>query len=257
MLYNDSKQLMRERFAKEELGRAMRYNPVFAFVVLFVALMVSGCVSPISIGLDDVKEEYLNKEVFSDKTLDLKGRDDVKKLRSGYILAAFALYGVHAVKRYSGEDQADDALMIRNRLKMTISFLQERIKDDVDNPEFEYRDYVFNIFRFVKVTTYPTKRYYREHLWQAILSQNAIAIAKDLRDALKGLAEVSWYQGAIKIDATNVLKIINNKTPPSVAVGDWNGVNGLLKKACTRLTYLAEGDPSTLCASDDFKIKFN
>ena len=194
--------------------------------------------SPLDVKLTDGADKVLDDAVFVAKSSGMRG------LRSGYILGAVGLYGVHAVKTYSGDQTEDDARIILARLKKIVKRLDQTI-GKVINPSFWHVDYLIETFQFIRVAVEPTKRYYRERLFQHIFDGNPIAGAKSALKAAKNLAKVSLYKGAITRDAKNVA---GNDPDRSVVQNDWNGANELIQEACARLKKLAD-DTDTNCTT--------
>ncbi len=215
------------------MKKLTRLGTIFGLMVALGA-----CVSPLDVTFTDATDKALDETIFSAESGGMKG------LRSGYILGAVGLYGVHAVKTYSGPQSEDDARLILARFKQMVKRLDERVGRDT-NPQFWYVDYVVDTFRFTKVAVEPTKRYYRERLLQHIVDSNPIAGAKTALEAVKNLAKVTLYRGAITRDAKDVA---GNDPKRTVSQDDWKGANELFFVACTRLKKLAD-DSDTDCAN--------
>ncbi len=209
--------------------------------ILVLMMSLNACVSPLEVNFNDATDKALGKSVFHTENPSMRG------LRSGYILAAVGLYGVHAVKTYSGPNSEDDARLILANLDKMVTRLDERIGKKT-NVNFWYVDYVIKTFWFIKIAIEPTKRYYRERLLQHILDGNPIAGAKTALEAAINLAKVTLYRGAITTDAKAVA---GNDPNRNVSQGDWKGANELFFEACTRLKKLADSS-GTDCTS--FKV---
>ena len=210
----------------------IRVGTIFGLMVALGA-----CVSPLDVKFTDATDEALDKTVFGAESPGMKG------LRSGYILGAVGLYGVHAVKTYSGPQSEDDARLILTRLNKLVKRLNDRLGKNT-NPQFWYVDYIVETFQFIKVVVEPTKRFYRERWFQHIVARDPIAGAKTALEVVKNLAKVSLYRDAIARDA----RIVAGTAPGrSVSQNDWKGANEILFEACIRLKTLAD-DSDTDCA---------
>jgi len=165
------------------------------------ALALSGCTSTSFFTLDDVTEEAVERISFPVRD------EEMDFLRARYIVAGVALYGVHAVDQYSGEYRAADASRILNRT-VEIVRLQEEFRDSyfksANNANFRRVVRRVETLTLVDAAIQPTRRYYRERVLAFLTSPNAVsavAAARTAFQALRNLAEVEVYRGAMLADA--------------------------------------------------------